>query len=74
MGKAGYRTSVTFKLSFLTLAFYQWQRLGLSKSAIIKKCEKRLWRTVLEYPWTDFNQSEQESLRHREGAREQTFI
>ena len=22
-----------------------------------------VWRTVLEYQWTDFNQSEQESLR-----------
>ena len=22
-----------------------------------------VWRNVLEYPWTDFNQSEQESLR-----------
>ena len=38
-------------------------------------------RTILEYPWTDSNQSEQESLRqarvllfHREGAREQNFI
>ena len=26
--------------SFLTLAIYQWQRLGLSKSATMKKCEK----------------------------------
>ena len=31
--KSESRTSVTFKLKFLTLATYQWQRLGLSKSA-----------------------------------------
>ena len=40
MGKAGYRTSVTFKLKFLILAIYQWQRLRLSKSATMKK----LWK------------------------------
>ena len=38
--KAGYKNSVTFKLKFLTLAIYQWQRLGLSNSATMKKCEK----------------------------------
>ena len=43
MGKAGYRTSVTFKLYFLTLAIYQWQWLGLSKSATMKK----MWKMSL---------------------------
>ena len=41
--KSESRTSVTFKLLFLTLAIYQWQRLGLSKYATMKKCEKRLF-------------------------------
>ena len=41
--KVGFRTSVTFKLQFLTLAIYQWQQLGLSKYATMKKCEKRLF-------------------------------
>ena len=36
LGKARYRISVTFKLKFLTVAIYQWQRLGLSKYATIK--------------------------------------
>ena len=27
----------------MTLAIYQWQRLGLSKYATMKKCEKRLF-------------------------------
>ena len=35
--KSGSRFSVTFKLQFLTLVFYQWQRLGLSKYANMKK-------------------------------------
>ena len=35
-------TSVTSKLKFLTLAIYQWQRLGLSKYATMRKCEKLL--------------------------------
>ena len=38
--KSESQISVTFKLLFLTLAIYQWQRLGLSKSATTKKCEK----------------------------------
>ena len=51
MGKVGYRTSVTFKLQFLTLAIYQWQRLGLSKSATMKKNvknRKRVFHIFLE--------------------------
>ena len=40
--KSESRTSVTFKLLFLTLANYQWQRLGLSKSPTMKK----LWKTL----------------------------
>ena len=40
-GKAGYRTSVSFKLQFLTLAINQWQWLGLSKSGTMEKYEKR---------------------------------
>ena len=35
--KSESRTSVTFKLKFLTLAIYRWHRLGLSKSATMKK-------------------------------------
>ena len=46
MGKAGYRTSVTFKLQFLTLAIYQWQWLRLSKYATMKKCGK--WKRLLD--------------------------
>ena len=38
MGNAGYQTSVTFKLYFLTSAIYQWQRLGLSMYA-------KMWKT-----------------------------
>ena len=38
--KSESRTSVTFKLQFVTLAIYQWQLLGLSKYATMKKCEK----------------------------------
>ena len=38
--KSESRISVTFKLQFWTLAIYQWQRLGLSKYATMKKCEK----------------------------------
>ena len=44
-GKAFFKseswTSVTFKLSFLTLAIYQWQRLGISKYATMKKLWKK---------------------------------
>ena len=35
--KSESRASVTFKLQFLTLAIYQWQRLGLSKYTTMKK-------------------------------------
>ena len=35
--KSESRTSVTFKLQFLTLSIYHWQLLGLSKSATMKK-------------------------------------
>ena len=38
--KSESRTSVRFKLQFLTLAINQWQRLGLTKYATMKKCEK----------------------------------
>ena len=34
--KSESRTSVTFKLQFLTLAIYQWQLLGLGKYATMK--------------------------------------
>ena len=43
--KSESRASVTLKLQFLALAIYQWQRLGLSKYATMKKCEKLLYVT-----------------------------
>ena len=45
------RTSVIFKLQFLTLAIYKLQRLGLSKSATMKKCEKRLFYFHIFFLW-----------------------
>ena len=44
-GKAGSRTSITFKLKFLTLAIYQWQQLGLSKYAFYIFHIFSWWRT-----------------------------
>ena len=41
------RTSVTFKLQFLTLDIYQWRRLGLSKSATMKKNVKNVFLTEI---------------------------
>ena len=38
--KSDSRTSVTFKLWFLTLAIYQCHRLGLNKCATMQNCEK----------------------------------
>ena len=54
MEKAEYRPFVTFKVLFLTLAIYQWQRSGLSKSAATGRLVKNYNLNVTEVLDSDF--------------------